>query len=41
MQKLVKGIHQFQRSIFNSQQRLFQRLAKGQQPEAICITCSD
>lgn len=41
MQKLVKGIHQFQRSIFNSQQRLFQRLAKGQQPEALFITCSD
>ncbi len=41
MQKLVKGIHQFQSNIFSTQRRLFERLAKGQNPEALFITCSD
>jgi carbonic anhydrase len=41
MQKLVHGIHTFQTSIFASQQELFERLAGGQQPEALFITCSD
>lgn len=41
MQKLVKGIHQFQQSTFASQKRLFERLTKGQQPLALFITCSD
>jgi carbonic anhydrase len=41
MQKLVEGIHRFQDEIFAQQQRLFQRLADGQNPQALFITCSD
>lgn len=41
MQRLVDGIHKFQQDIFASQQRLFQRLADGQKPLALFITCSD
>ena len=41
MQKLVQGIHHFQANIFRSQRELFERLADGQQPEALFITCSD
>src|SRR5262245_42499419 len=41
MQKLVQGIHHFQSSIFASQRELFARLAKGQRPEVLFITCSD
>jgi len=41
MQKLVQGIHQFQANIFSSQRELFERLADGQDPDALFITCSD
>jgi len=41
MQKLVQGIHQFQKDIFSSKQRLFERLVEGQSPLALFITCSD
>jgi carbonic anhydrase len=41
MQKLVKGIHEFQQNMFAHQKRLFERLSKGQQPIALFITCSD
>lgn len=41
MQKLVQGIHHFQANIFRSQRELFERLADGQNPEALFITCSD
>jgi carbonic anhydrase len=41
MQKLVEGVHHFQASIFTSQRELFERLANGQHPEALFITCSD
>jgi carbonic anhydrase len=41
MQKLVEGIHEFQKSIFDSQKELFERLERGQQPLALFITCSD
>ncbi len=41
MQKLVQGIHQFQTHIFDSQRDLFERLANGQNPETLFITCSD
>ncbi len=41
MQKLIKGIHEFQSHIFGPQQDLFLRLADGQSPDALFITCSD
>jgi carbonic anhydrase len=41
MQKLVDGIHQFQSHIFRSDRDFFERLADGQSPDALFITCSD
>ncbi len=42
MQKLVKGIHSFQRGFFASHRALFEQLATtGQHPETLFITCSD
>jgi carbonic anhydrase len=41
MQRLVEGIHQFQKDVFTSQRQLFERLAGGQKPLALFITCSD
>lgn len=41
MQKLVQGIHHFQANLFSSQRELFERLADGQNPEVLFITCSD
>ena len=41
MQKLVDGIHQFQRTIFSSHKDLFERLVAEQRPLALLITCSD
>ena len=41
MQKLVQGIHHFQDNLFSPQRELFERLAQGQQPDALFITCSD
>ncbi len=41
MQKLVDGIHKFQRESFSQDQKLFETLADGQNPLALFITCSD
>lgn len=41
MQKLIEGLHQFQNSVFGTQRELFERLAHGQTPETLFITCSD
>lgn len=41
MQKLVEGIHAFQRDQFSKEQKLFETLAKGQKPLALFVTCSD
>ena len=41
MQKLVEGIHQFQRDSFSQDQGLFETLVEGQNPLALFITCSD
>jgi carbonic anhydrase len=41
MQKLIEGIHQFQRYVFSQNQRLFETLVEGQTPLALFITCSD
>ena len=41
MQKLIEGLHHFQTEIFGTQRELFERLAEGQSPEVLFITCSD
>lgn len=41
MQKLIHGLNHFQNYIFSSKEDLFQRLSKGQTPDALFITCSD
>jgi carbonic anhydrase len=42
MQKLVQGIHSFQRGFFADHRQLFEQLAtSGQRPETLFITCSD
>ncbi len=41
MQKLVDGIHRFQRDSFSEHQQLFETLVEGQNPLALFITCSD
>jgi carbonic anhydrase len=41
MLKLIKGLHHFQSEIFLSHKELFVRLAEGQNPDALFITCAD
>jgi len=41
MRKLVDGIHCFQSGVFGEQKDLFARLSRGQEPDALFITCSD
>lgn len=41
MQRLIQGIHQFREQGFRSNKDLYERLAKGQTPETLFITCSD
>src|SRR5689334_15809030 len=41
MKKLLDGIHRFQSGVFGAQKELFTRLSKGQDPDALFITCSD
>lgn len=41
MEKLIRGIHAFQENVFGTHKDLFERLAQGQKPETLFITCSD
>jgi carbonic anhydrase len=41
MQKLIEGLHHFQSAVFGNQREFFERLAKGQSPETLFITCAD
>ncbi len=41
MQKLVQGVHNFQKEIIGTRRSFFEKLASGQNPIALFITCSD
>lgn len=41
MEKLVAGVHQFKKEVFQSQRELFRQLGDGQSPDALFVTCSD
>lgn len=41
MQKLLEGLHDFQATVFATRREFFEKLALGQRPEALFITCSD
>jgi len=41
MNRIIEGIQQFQRDVFPLNRDLFQKLAVGQNPEALFIACSD
>ncbi len=41
MKRILEGLSRFQNDIFPEERELFQRLATGQNPETLFITCSD
>jgi carbonic anhydrase len=41
MDKLLKGVHKFQNSVFTEKRELFNTLAHEQHPRVLFITCSD
>ena len=38
---LIAGVRTFQRDVYPQNWELFERLAAGQSPEALMVTCSD
>lgn len=41
MQRLIQGLRKFQDEVFPAKRELFERLAKGQQPSTLFISCAD
>lgn len=41
MQKFVEGVHRFQKDVWPAQKEYFEKLAQGQKPQALFISCSD
>ncbi len=41
MQRLIEGYAKFRSNVFPQHAKLFERLARGQQPQALFICCSD
>ncbi|MFP4007184.1 MAG: carbonic anhydrase, partial [Spirulinaceae cyanobacterium] len=41
MEKLIKGLREFQSTYYSTHQELFAQLAHGQKPRVLFITCSD
>ncbi len=41
MQKLIRGVSKFQREVYVRNKELYAKLAKGQAPHTLFITCSD
>src|ERR671926_1346028 len=41
VERILQGVSRFQREVYPKHRELFQRLALGQRPQALFITCAD
>jgi carbonic anhydrase len=41
MEKLIQGLRKFQDEVFPAKRELFERLAQGQRPSTLFVTCAD